>query len=238
MSKETSTLIRLINPERPSDGRYNTQCNSPPVPDDAFNAPISIHHPHQQKSTKPSYSNNLLASCLNSLFMAIAISLFFLLVSILTIIIHILVYCLVLHRRRSRHSRATTTRPLPNSLELEEDYNLDHFCGVGFGLFPSDLRNFPSFNYYKQASVEPALSTQDCIVCLENFREGELCRILPKWESSKDAGFESTLLINQQIFLVSKPNLVVPGSNSFKAVNVFKWCLGPFGIMKLLVVLG
>ncbi|OVA02195.1 hypothetical protein BVC80_8923g6 [Macleaya cordata] len=186
MNRETSTLRRL-NP-----GRYK-QFNSHPVPDDVSNAAISIHHPpHQQKSTKPNYSNNLLISCLKSLFMAIVISLFFLLVSIITIIIHILVAGPVLHRRRCRHRRTTTTtttttRPLPNSLELEEDYNynVDHFCGVGFGLSHSDLQKFPSFNYFKQAAGfdEPS-STQDCIVCLEDFREGEVCRMLPKYDLS------------------------------------------------------
>lgn len=40
-----------------------------------------------------------------------------------------------------------------------------------------DLENLPSFNYTKASSV--AVDDDDCAVCLDNYKVGDKCRLLP-----------------------------------------------------------
>ncbi|RZC86277.1 hypothetical protein C5167_007464 [Papaver somniferum] len=70
---------------------------------------------------------------------------------------------------RGLHHRETTRTYATSFSGLEEQ---EESGGIRLSL--SDLQNFSSFKY---DTGEP---TQKCIVCLERFVEGEICRSLPR----------------------------------------------------------
>ncbi|KAI3881442.1 hypothetical protein MKX03_035907 [Papaver bracteatum] len=168
MNKQSSIILREAE-EGLCDQHNHAQCStsssSPVIPS------ILPHNNNMVKSAnKP--NSNLLVSYLENIFVAVFLSLFFVFVTILTLVIHFIVACNIFVRRLRQPRR--TARFNSTSITLEEEEDILTFCRIGFRLSQGDLKNLSSFAY------ENVEATQDCIVCLESLKDGENCRSLPK----------------------------------------------------------
>ncbi|KAI3989254.1 hypothetical protein MKX01_007891 [Papaver californicum] len=105
---------------------------------------------------------------IDEIVITICLVVFIVFAAILKIAVHIAVGCTIVYRKL-HHRQTTRTNTTSTSLEEQEERG-----GVSCRLSLSDLQNLSSFKY---EMVEP---TQDCIVCLERFIEGESCRSLPR----------------------------------------------------------
>ncbi|MCL7022477.1 hypothetical protein MKW94_001633 [Papaver nudicaule] len=146
------------------------------------------------KGTK-TYSN-LLISFLHEIVNAIFLVVFIVFAATLKTIIHLLVACTIAYRILDhRHTIRTNTTGI-SSEEQEES-------GVSFGL--SDLQKLSSF---KCEMVEP---TQNCIVCLERFINGERCRSLPGCNHVYHANCVDSWLIRFPSCPLCRKIVVIPG---------------------------
>ncbi|XP_072967844.1 RING-H2 finger protein ATL56-like [Typha angustifolia] len=101
----------------------------------------------------------LLSFVLQSLVMAVALALFFLFAGVAALVLlHLCVAGRALRRRRL--SDDDVGEPLP-------------------GLSPDEIRDLPCFEY-DSPGCAPHPPPPDCAVCLEGFREMELCRALAR----------------------------------------------------------
>ncbi|OVA16192.1 zinc finger protein [Macleaya cordata] len=214
--EEEFTIMRL-NPDRPIDGLRYTQ-RSPsdghvvvfPSSTASSLPSISTRRSTTEPTTRTIKPNpRFLSFFLQALVMAVVISLFFLFVGIAAIVlIHIAIAGRAIHRRR--HRRSTT----PRSPDYFDD-DLD-FGGVGFGLSHRDLRKIPTF-YYGSGEESGSDVSRDCAVCLEVFKEGDRCRILPKCKHVFHAKCIDTWLIRVPACPFCRgtvdPNVEVTGSN-------------------------
>ncbi|MCL7044828.1 hypothetical protein MKW94_016499 [Papaver nudicaule] len=188
MMNKTSSIV-LQKAEEGLRGQHNhSQCStsssevsSPEIPS------ILPHNKNTNKSTnKP--SSNLLVTYLENIFIAVSLSLFFVFITVLTLFVHFIVTCKIIIHRLRQPRRTTRINTASGSLEEEEEEILN-FCSFGFRLTQGDLKNLSSFSY---GNVE---APQDCIVCLESLREGEICRSLPKCKHNFHADCVDSWLI-------------------------------------------
>lgn len=144
------------------DQRNYSQCSTSSSTE--VSTPLSPTTPLLRHAT---HLHDLLISFLGEIVSTIFLIVFIVFVAIIKIAIHIVVACRIVYR--GLHHRETTRTYATSFSGLEEQ---EESGGVRLSL--SDLQNFSSFKY---DTGEP---TQKCIVCLERFVEGEICRSLPR----------------------------------------------------------
>ncbi|KAJ8771856.1 hypothetical protein K2173_027033 [Erythroxylum novogranatense] len=64
--------------------------------------------------------------------------------------------------------------------QREGDDSIPTTTAYNSGLTKEELKNLPCFNYKAEEEVSPV----DCVVCLERFRVGDSCRVLPNCNHS------------------------------------------------------
>ena len=114
-------------------------------------------HPHHVPQPPPPKPNpKFLSSILKALIMTFITSAFFLFLGFVAFLLSLILAAGAFHRRRAE-------RGLPSS-----------------GFSPKHLKNLPQFRFRKSDKNETAtLAQTDCVVCLDEFREGQRCRKLP-----------------------------------------------------------
>ena len=123
-------------------------------------------------SSKPQGGARILSFLLQALIMAVALSLFFLFAGVAALI---LLYLFVAGRglRRRRHLILHSLAPYTNPSPYQGDPDT-------FGLSTQDLKTLPSFDYsIQRMAMAVRMTSSDCAVCLERFRDGDRCRNLP-----------------------------------------------------------
>ncbi|KAI3994033.1 hypothetical protein MKX01_012290 [Papaver californicum] len=200
MNKQSSIILREAE-EGLCDQHNHSHCSSGPV------IPSILPHNKNMAKSANKPNSDLLVSYFENLFIAVSLSLFFIFVTALTLVIHFIVACRIFIRRL-RQPRRTT-----RSISLEEEEEVLNFCSVGFTLSQGDLKNLSSFNY---GNVE---ATQDCIVCLENLKEGENCRSLPKCKHIFHANCVDSWLIRVPSCPVCREIVVKPEVNRLLTVG-------------------
>ncbi|KAF8400434.1 hypothetical protein HHK36_013732 [Tetracentron sinense] len=162
MRDEEDDAIMRLNRNHPSRGaRYTVRSPSSNTHTFMISPPPSLSLQPNHTPIKP--SPKILSMFLQAVIMVVVLSIFFVFVGIAAIVlIHICVASGAIHRRRRR-----TLFPDSAGDGVES----------GLGLSRDDLKKLPCSNY--GAANDPRLAG-DCVVCLEGFREGERCRVLPQ----------------------------------------------------------
>jgi len=69
-----------------------------------------------------------------------------------------------------------------------------------------DIKRLPSFNYKVEEEKEKVIDPMECAVCLENFKVGEICRLLPNCKHSFHAQCIDSWLSKTAICPVCRSN--------------------------------
>ncbi|KAB1204184.1 RING-H2 finger protein ATL56 [Morella rubra] len=126
------------------------------------------HQPHNQNQTPtsptrppPSKPNaRVLSLLLKVIIMTLLTSLFFLFLGLASATLLLLHLCVSSHRQRQRHRLP----PLPST--------------PSSGLLPGDLDILPHFRLKLLNPTNGAVQEEECVVCLDIFRDGQCCRKL------------------------------------------------------------